>query len=446
MSQISDNSGCSRKRKPAPRRRKTERRRQCTAAAPDGTCAAQSSCKKRYRELTVQSLLQQHYTDFAARNPVSPEMHHAAMMLQICRTAQMGGHCNSCPQGHYHEIAYNSCRHRCCPQCNWLPRQQWLDGWKTRLLPCPHHHCVFTLPHQLNPLWRYNKAEFSNLLFRSASEALRELLADDKYLGGRVGLLCALHTWKQTLEEHIHLHVLVTAGGLSEQGDWLQAKESCLLPRKVLMIKFRGKFKALLREAVEQGAIKLPPSLTAAGLESTLTKLTAISWNVKILERYDSGYGVASYLAGYLKGGPLGNWRLLKVEGGRVYFRYRLGTQEGGDGKRQGVLSLPIDQFIGRLLEHVPPRRYQTIRGYGLYSSNQHSRIEQARAALGCRKQAGESPVETLSLQQRCQQAGMPDACRCPLCGATLVPHSPFPAGRAPPLEGISLAEVEEAA
>ncbi len=88
-------------------------------------------------------------------------------------------------------------------------------------------------PHELNGLWRYNKKQYSNILFQAASQTLAELLEDPKYLGGRIGLLCALHTWNQTLQEHIHLHVLVTAGGLSESGQWLSLKKSCLLPRKV---------------------------------------------------------------------------------------------------------------------------------------------------------------------------------------------------------------------
>jgi hypothetical protein len=397
-------------------------------------------------ELTIQSLLREHYQDFATRHPVSCDMHRAAMMLQICRTAAMGGHCNSCPEGHFDKIAYNSCRHRCCPQCGWLPREQWLYGWKNRLLPCPHHHCVFTLPHDFCPIWRYNKAAFGDLLFHSASETLQELLADEKYLGGRVGLLCALHTWKQTLEEHIHLHVLVTAGGISPQGEWLIAKKSCLLPRKVLMIKFRGKFKAKLRAAVKRGEIRLPPSMTPKALDRLLNKLTRVAWNVKILERYDSGVGVATYLAGYLKGGPMGNSRLVKVEGGRVYFRYRLGTHEGGDGKRKGVTDLGIDQFIARLLEHVPPRGYQTVRGYGLYSGNQHSRIAQARAALGTVEAVAEEASEPQTWQQWCEQSGLPAAGRCPVCGAALISHSHFEPGRAPPLERIRLSKQKEAA
>ena len=98
-------------------------------------------------KLTIQRILQQHFFDFALHNSVSNAMSHAALQIMNCRTAAMGGHINSCPDGHFHQIAYNSCRHRSCPQCAWLPREQWLSQWKQRLLVCPHHHSIFTLPH-----------------------------------------------------------------------------------------------------------------------------------------------------------------------------------------------------------------------------------------------------------------------------------------------------------
>jgi hypothetical protein len=202
--------------------------------------------------LTIQSLLQSHLDSFAARHRLSRDMLNAALRMRDCRTATMGGHVNSCPEGHFDQIAYNSCRHRSCPQCNGLTRARWLEGWRQRLLPCPHYHTIFTTPHDLLPLWRYNKALFADTLFAAASQTLVELLADPKYLGARVGLLAALHTWSQTLAGHVHLHVLVSAGGLDDRGHWRLPVKSCLLPRKVLMIKFRGKLRAKLIEKLDQ--------------------------------------------------------------------------------------------------------------------------------------------------------------------------------------------------
>lgn len=394
--------------------------------------------------LTIQTLLQQHFESFARRHPLSCDMINAAVRMRDCRTAAMGGHINSCPEGHFDQIAYNSCRHRCCPQCNGLTRARWLDGWKSRLLQCPHYHTIFTTPHDLLPLWRYNKRVFADTLFAAASETLTQLLDDPKYLGARVGLLSALHTWSQTLAGHVHLHVLVTAGGLDEAGCWKQPKKSCLLPRKVLMIKFRGKFRAMLLEKLRRGELVVPPDTSEARLRGLLNRLGRTTWNVKILQRYDHGDGVVTYLANYLKGGPIGNHRLLSQRAGRVYFRYRAAATEGQDRNRQEVTSLSIEQFLGRLLEHVPPRRYQTVRGYGLYCGNQHSRLSEAHRALG--SDPPEVDIEPLSWEQFCGSAGVVDAGKCPKCGLALVAHSHFERGRAPPTRLIHLLNKHRAA
>jgi hypothetical protein len=393
--------------------------------------------------LTLQQLFRQHFDAFASRFAVSRDMLRAAWCVTHCRTRVLGGHVNSCPEGHYHQVAYNSCCHRCCPRCGWLAREKWLARWKERLLPCPHHHIVFTVPHELNRLWRLNKKAFAETLFAAASETLMELLGDAKYVGGRPGLLCALHTWKQTLAPHIHLHCLVTAGALGGEGRWLDPKKSCLLPRKVLMIKFRGKFKAMLRARVRRGEIQLPAGMSGEELTRQLWRLTQKAWNVKIHDAYRHGSGVATYLARYLKGGPVGESRLITQREGGVVFRYRIGTDAGGDGKRQGVMSLPVLTFLGRWLEHVPPKRLQTVRGYGLYGGNQHARLDEARRALGAEPAREVGPR---SWQQWCESAGMEDACRCPECGRELISHHEFRGGRDPPPAAFEFREQRQPA
>ena len=43
-------------------------------------------------------------------------MHH----IEVCRTAELGGHVERCDQCGFEQIAYNSCRDRHCPKCQCL--------------------------------------------------------------------------------------------------------------------------------------------------------------------------------------------------------------------------------------------------------------------------------------------------------------------------------------
>jgi hypothetical protein len=384
--------------------------------------------------VTIRSILQEHFERFARTHPLSTEQRHAAECLRDCRTPAMGGHVYGCPQGHVRHLVCNSCRHRSCPGCSAYAREKWLAAWKERLIACPHHHIVFTVDHELIPLWRYNKRQFATLLFQAAVGSLRELLADEEYLGALPGMLAALHTWDNTLLIHPHLHVMCSAGGLDADGNWREPKRKCLLPRKVLMQKFRGKLVALLSKVIAKGQLCLPPEMTAAAAKSLLNRAGRKTWNVKIFDRYEHGRGVVTYLANYLKGGPINNGRIIDVREGKVRIRCR---ERSGDGTetdrgRRRIVSVPVDQFLARFLEHVPPEDLQLVRPYGLYANSKRAVLAKARKHFGQRPQPSK---ERLRWSEFCRQHGIEPTsdCTCPVCGAGFVRLGSFAAGRGPP-------------
>ena len=378
--------------------------------------------------LTIQQLLREHFESFRERHRLSRDMMWAAVCMRNCRTAEMGSHRIYCPHGHESRLGYNSCRHRVCPMCSAVPRELWLEGWRTRLLNCPHFHVVFTTPHELLPLWRYNRRAFADALFAAASGALKKLLGDTKYLGARPGLLAALHTWSQSLAAHVHLHVLVTAGGYAV-GRWHPAKKACLLPRKVLMLVFRGMLRAQLLQALDQGRLTVPPSTTEARLRGLLNRLGRTTWNVKILDRYEHGVGVATYLARYLKGGPISNRRLLKFEREGVRFRCRARREATS---ASATTHLQKDEFFLRLLQHVPPRGLRVVRGYGLYAGGQRELLNEARKSLGQISLPAEPPKPP-TWQAICEREGGQAWGRCRECGTTLLIDHYHSSGRSPP-------------
>jgi len=225
--------------------------------------------------------------------------------------------------------------------------------------------------------------------------------------------------------------VLVSWGGLTPDGRWVEPQKSCLLPRPVLMTKFRGKFLAFLKRAVNKGGLVLPPDTTRARMLSLLNRLGRVDWNVKLLKRYDHGRGVLTYLARYLKGGPITNGRLLDCRDGVVRFRYRdnRDQDEAGRGRRK-ILALPVDQFLARLLEHVPPPSFQSVRGYGLYASSKQAELAVARAHFG--QDEDPQPVR-VTWQDLCLRSGRREAAVCPVCGDRLVVLGRFPPSRGPP-------------
>jgi putative transposase/transposase-like zinc-binding protein len=384
--------------------------------------------------VTLQTLFQDAFPAYEALHPLPAHVRKAARAIMQCRTAALGGHVQACPDGHVSRIWYNSCRHRSCPQCAYLQTERWLALQRARLLACDHYHVIFTLPHELNPLWLANVSLMTTLLFQAVRDTLCTLLADPKYLGAQPGISAALHTWSQTLRLHPHIHCLVTGGGLTKGGQWVAVRNGLLLPARVVMAVFRGKMVDALRQTVARGALALPEPMSPQQWLNLLNRLghpRKTKWNVRIMERYRHGAGVVTYLARYLRGGPIKNARLIAWDGDRVTFTYRARQEEAEAGPAAPQpMTLPVADFLQRWLLHVPVPQTRVVRSYGLYHHAHPEALAHCRAALG---QPPVEPPPALDWQTVCAQRGEGHPERCPTCGQLLVCTGVIPRGGAPP-------------
>ena len=384
--------------------------------------------------VTLQTIFQDAFPAYEQTHPLPTHVRRAARAIMQCRTAALGGHVQACPDGHMARIWYNACRHRSCPQCAYLQTERWLALQRARLLACDHYHVIFTLPHDLNPLWLANIPVMTTLLLQAVRDTLGTLLADPKYLGAHPGILMALHTWSQTLVLHPHVHCLVTGGGLTPTGQWVAVRNGFLLPARVVMTVFRGKMVDAIRQTFARGAFALPEAMRPQQLFNLLNRLghpRQTKGNVRIMERYRPGAGVVTYLARSLRGGPIKNARLMAGDGERVTFTYRARHEEA-DGAEPGLqqMTLPVADFLQRWLLHVPVPQTRVVRCYGLYH---HTHTE---VLARCRAHLGQPPVampEPLVWQTLCAQRGDAHPERCPTCGQLLVSTSVIPRGGAPP-------------
>lgn len=382
-------------------------------------------------ECTLRGIFQEHFEQYARRHRLPAYLHRAAYWIARCRTAELGGHVRRCPEGHVERAFYNSCHQRFCPQCQALATEQWLAQQKARLIACAHHHLIFTIPHELNSLWCWNRGPMAKLLFGAVREVLTELLADPRYLGATPAYLTALHTWGRSLSLHPHLHVLAADGGLAADGTWVSPRRSHFLPARVLMLVFRGKLLAALRDAIEGRRLRLPADASRARLHTLLNRLGRKKWNVHIRARYAHGAGLTAYLARYLRGGPLKNTQLLPADEGAVRFRYAPHRDQADGAAEPLVMTLDPDAFLTRYLAHIPVPRLQTARGYGLYGARAGPALDRARAALG--QPPAEVPAALRVEDFLARFRLIPEASRCPRCGAPLCFASLIAHGPAPP-------------
>ena len=372
-------------------------------------------------EPTLQTIFLLGFAAYAATHPLPLYIHKAAWCIMHCRTAVMGGHVQACPEGHFERNHYNSCKHRVCPLCAFIQVQKWLAKQKARLLACDHYHVIFTIPHELNCLWSYNQKIIADMLFANARDTIFELLSDPKYLGAKVGIIASLHTWTKTLIVHPHIHCLVTGGGLWE-GMWKKLHYEYLFPIAVARIIWRAKVLQAIYQAIKKGLLQLPPHLTDCEVKKILKKLANKKWNVNIQDKYSHGKGVLTYLARYLRGGPIATSRILKIEDGKVTFHV-------GREKKQ-LLTLTIAEFIHRFIQHIPKPKLVMVRSYGLYASAAKKELRLCHKLLGTRIVDNVEPrnwhdiLESTFAQKESQDTPW----LCPVCHKRLIVKAKIPA------------------
>jgi hypothetical protein len=349
-----------------------------------------------------------------------PLRHLRAMRaIEICRTAELGGHLDQCDHCGTVRISYNSCRNRHCPKCQCLEKERWLEAREKDLLPTPYFHVVFTLPEGLRPLALRNQKVVYNLLFKSVSETLTELARDSKHLGAEIGFMAILHTWSQTLIDHPHLHCLVTGGGLSLDGKrWLRSKKDFFIPVKVLSCLFRGKFLDGLKREYEAGELSFPGQIEELKEASTfkrfLTNLYYQPWVVYCKPPLKHPEKVVNYLGRYTHRVALSNDRLVKMEDNRVTFRWR----DSADNNKIKLLTLEAFEFIRRFLLHVLPSQFVKIRYYGILSHrSRKGKLLRCKKLLGVStsEEPNEGPKE--SWQDLLTRITGIDLRVCPYCG-----------------------------
>jgi hypothetical protein len=332
--------------------------------------------------------------------------HRRAMWDIIqCRTEQMGGHLYRCENPHCQHFAYtyHSCGNRSCPKCGQDKTQGWIEKQQNLLLPTHYFLVTFTLPAELRTIARSNQKPVYGLLFKSSAAALQKLAKDPRFLGGDIGMMGGLHTWKRDMRFHPHIHFIVPGGGLSpDRSKWLPSKTDFFVPVEALSLIFRAKFRDALKKT------------------DLFAEIPACVWQKDwVVHCKPVGYGNSAlkYLAPYIYRVAITNNRIEKLENDHVTFRFK--NSETGQWE---TATLPAIEFIRRFLQHVLPKGFVKIRYYGFMAPNKRNLPAVAQYLLGPAK----VPSETTS--------AIDETYICPLCGAKMVRIQRLPRPiRAPP-------------
>ena len=380
----------------------------------------------------IQKIWQDSYEDYCQSGHFqSEEQKKTSRAILACKSGRLGVNISECMECGHTEFHNNSCRNRNCPNCQAVLKEIWVDKRRAEVIDSPYFHVVFTLPHELNSLIHCNQKLLYGLLHRCCAETLLELTSDKKYLGAKPGIIQVLHTWNQELDYHVHMHCIISGGGLTSDRRIRKSSAKFFIPVRVLRDKFKGKYLALLDALHQQKKLVFSASCKALRdpfeWKTFKNHLYEKDWCPYIKETFNGFGNAIEYLGRYTHRIAISNSRILSDTETEVTFSARGKTP--GDPKRQ--ITLSHEEFIRRFLMHVLPTGFQKIRYYGFLNN----RMKSKNLKLIFRIQGGQrfrQRYAGLSMAELLKAVWNIDLAVCPECGCAAMQqlgrsYAPFP-------------------
>lgn len=283
------------------------------------------------------------------------------LKLLVCRTSFLGYHQFVCPTCSRSMKVPHSCKSRFCPSCGKKATDIWIKNSMNTLPKTTWQHITFTLPEELWAFFWLNRY-LTNLIPLIAATIIKNWALREGFLPG---IFLAIHTFGRDLKRNIHIHLSTTTGGLSScHTQWI--KDTYFYHASIKNT-WRYKIIALLREEFKKGNLTLPPHLKHITSHTLFNSWTSqfynTPWVVHLKTKSKNMKANVDYLGKYLKRPPIGETRIKHYDGTSVTYEYLdhyTNTKE--------IMTLPVLEFIARLICHIPDKNFRNIRYYGFLS------------------------------------------------------------------------------
>ncbi len=264
-----------------------------------------------------------------------------------CRNPdKLGYHKYVCPN-HSDEyvIVPHSCKSRFCNTCGKIATDNWIEKTYQGFPDTPYYHITFTISHLLRNLF-FLRRDLLGILFQSAKQVVIEWSAEHKFMPA---VTCVLHTFGKDLKFNPHIHMIISAGGLdlTKQNEWINYE---FFPYQMLYKRWSAVLLKYLRQYLDYDLKEY---------------LYSINWYVHVGLKLCNARLTCSYIGRYTKRPVLAQTRITNYDGNKVTFFYEDRDENSGS----VYVTLPAEQFISLLIQHIPCPNFRMIRHAGLLAS-----------------------------------------------------------------------------
>ena len=313
-----------------------------------------------------------------------------------------------CPKCETREKRAFRCKTRICTHCG----KQFADAWAIKmerdLYQVIHRHMIFTIPSSIWPFMDEHRHLWKTML-DTVYQVLQEMMSKTGWDEVIPGVICIFHPFGKDLKFNPHVHALVTEGGLKKDmmTEWVHMT---YFPYEILRKKWQYLFLKNLRKATKD-------TLTHWTIEEPCFDKYRNGFYVRARDRVWNAKELGGYVVRYVRHPAIAESRLIGYDGNYVTFYYERMDDSDKDGQRVEV-TLPVMEFIDKIVNLIPPKGFKMIRHYGLYSRNQKGKVKEIMCGLHfyCRKKE-----EKLNALMNIVWKTL-----CPKCGEEMIPEEQY--------------------
>lgn len=162
--------------------------------------------------------------------------------FRLCGESESGFSLFACEFCGDIKVVPHRCKGRFCSVCATGYMQEWSKKVAENMYDIAHRHIMFTLPEELWEIFLRRRDLLKDLM-DIAYEVLKGWFREKEKL--EVGMMVGLHTFGATMNFNAHVHVMVTEGGLTDNGTM---KRIGFIPYEMMRIRWKNKVIKMLRK------------------------------------------------------------------------------------------------------------------------------------------------------------------------------------------------------
>lgn len=379
-----------------------------------------SQTKKSYKKGIVKKILKDHFHGYWEMNKDTyPEVYRESIEDNVrkairCGTQDLGYaryECLGCREGEPEPVLICfTCKSRFCHGCGKKYTDDWAAKQQERILNVPHRHTVFTIPKELRKYFWEDPNRLKQLgqeVDKVIQHYYRRKNKSKEYV---VGVITVIHTFGRDLKYNPHIHALVTEGAMDKAKNW---KYVDYIPYSYL----RKAWQKLLLDLLKSW---FPEDEKVKRIIDQLYQRYPYGFYVHAEQRMKNAKSAAKYIGRYLARPAIAEYRIVNYDGIHVHFWY-----EDHQTKKRVDVTLNAYRFIRLLIQHIPPKHFQLVGRFGLYSRRKNREAQKIVDVWNFMRtqqieMVFERKQQKKSYRQRMIESFDRDPIQCPCCGHTM--------------------------